>query len=663
MIPSHLRQSFAIALALITLASPAFCAADLLPRADQLRADRPRILLRPTDTPLAISLRQLREMPRGKEFDELLGELRRSESAHCQALVWLLTGDKTAADKAVARMREYRFSGRVDSFHVWFRLTEFGCAYDWLHGYEAFDAAARKEVRANVTPLAEFGLKVAQDHVFHNYVWMSAGGIATWALATAGEDAACDAVYTRIRDRFERELWPTLEYLDGLPSEPMGYWAHYVFKSALMTVLAGQSASETDLVAAIREKHGNWLARNVNTLAYGTLPDLRFLPIGDLQGGPNGGVTQEMAGVIDAATWALSANAKDAPRADAELAAVRALSRRIAEVRRTGRYKLDTIALYMLYSRVLPVNGAGPAARQQARPPGAPRQDAPLSPPAFVAGGARGGHWIARHGGWGADATVVAFRCADHTGSHNHWDQGSFLIHRRGLLAVDPPVYRKTEGPQQRTEFHNTLLIGGKGQRPVRGQTFDTLAKFRQNLDAGKRLETGNLFTSPDAPYAAAGEFAQAYDCVELASCVRQVAFIEPGTLIVVDRLLAKPGKQVPDVQWLLHFPAAPVQADGAWVATNGAGWIRCRSVLGDTSAAAAVAATEMNTHRLSLSYKGGSEVVLAHVLDVGDGKAPAGTSAAVTARRANEEVVVTVGETVVRFSLASPYGVLTNRN
>ena len=77
-------------------------------------------------------------------------------------------------------------------------------------------------------------------------------------------------------------------------------------------------------------------------------------------------------------------------------------------------------------------------------------------------------------------ATIVAFRCTNHFGDHHHYDQGSFLIWHNGLLAVDPPVYRKVRGPQQLTENHNTLLVGGRPQRPVRGQWFTTVEEFQK---------------------------------------------------------------------------------------------------------------------------------------------------------------------------------------
>ena len=59
-------------------------------------------------------------------------------SAAAQAMVWQLTGESAAAEKAIARMRAYRFPGNVDTFHTYFTLREFGLAYDWLYDYAGF---------------------------------------------------------------------------------------------------------------------------------------------------------------------------------------------------------------------------------------------------------------------------------------------------------------------------------------------------------------------------------------------------------------------------------------------------------------------------------------------------------------------------------------------
>ena len=117
-------------------------AADVIPALDALKTDRPRLLVRPKGTPYAISLRQLKTGPHDKDFAYALDKLKRQKSAAAQAMVWLLTGEAAAADKAVARMRAYdNPTGKGDAFTVYFRLREFALAYDWLHTFKGFTAA------------------------------------------------------------------------------------------------------------------------------------------------------------------------------------------------------------------------------------------------------------------------------------------------------------------------------------------------------------------------------------------------------------------------------------------------------------------------------------------------------------------------------------------
>ena len=47
---------------------------DIIPPLDQIKQERPRLLLRPHSTPFAISLNQLTNSPKGEEYDSLLDE-------------------------------------------------------------------------------------------------------------------------------------------------------------------------------------------------------------------------------------------------------------------------------------------------------------------------------------------------------------------------------------------------------------------------------------------------------------------------------------------------------------------------------------------------------------------------------------------------------------
>ncbi|HZK79953.1 MAG TPA: heparinase II/III family protein [Humisphaera sp.] len=607
---------------------------SLFPPISAVKPDHPRLLLRPNKTRLAISIDDMRAMPHDADFKSMLDRLESLDDASAQAMVWLLTDNASAADKAMKRMMNYSVPAKANTFEAWFRLREFGLAYDWLYAYPKFDKEARAKARTAILPLAHAAVGMSDDHVFHNYTWMSSGGLTFWALATAGEDEECNRLYEIIRQRWNTRLYPAIEYMKGLPSEPMGYWSFYIFTPAVQTILAAQSATETDLISAIRTKHGSWLERIVETEVQFTLPDLRFVPWGDLQEGPNGGVGSEMAGTIDAATWGAGSSHG------------RWLSQRIAQKVGMARFKEITPLFYMLYTRSLeksPTQAVEPA----------------LS---YLGGNHQGGQFIARSG-WGDGDTIVGFRCADFFGNHHHFDQGSFLIYRRGLLAVDPPVYKKTRGPQGATDYHNTLLIDGHAQRPVEGQNFKTLQAFRENLTEGKRLETGDiLWWHEDGKWAGvAGQFAQAYGCAELKSCVRQLVFIRPGTVIVVDRLQAVAGKRLPDVQWLLQLPAVPRAEKDYLVADNGQSWIRCRP-LQPLGVQPNVTATQVHTQCAKYIYPGGKvDMLLVHLIDVGDGTAPPAASA-VKIAQAESGLNISIEGQSLMFDTAAPYAVRAAR-
>jgi hypothetical protein len=595
-----------------------------VPGASQLKTDRPRVLLRPGATPFAVSLDQLRSAPKDGEYPQCLEQLRKQRDVSAQAMVWLLTGEKAYADSAIARMLRYRVPDEYDTFHIHSRLTEFGYAYDWLYNYKGFTPEIKAEIRCNVLPLAEQGLKNTNDHIFHNYVWMSGGGAFIWALATAGEDEAATALYEGIRTRFNDGLFPAWVYLDGLPSEPLGYWTFYVLDPGVLALIASQSASETDILGSIR-KNGDWLGRQYENLIQSVLPDLRFIPWGDLQSGPNGGITMEEAGIIDALAWAL-----DSP--DGVW-----LSRSLAAKRGLERFYGETAIYYMLYSRFLRTEPARP----------------PLS---FLAGNTRSGHFIARSD-WGDSATVVSLGCQDHFGDHHHYDQGGFMIFRNGLLAVDPPVYRKVAGPQQPTAVHNTLLIGGSDQRRCRGQWFKTLAEFEENRVGGPRLETGDVLFYKDSGdwVATACQFAQAYSTDTVASCVRQLLFIRPGTVVVVDNLESPAGRSLPEVEWLLQLPRTPRIEGTTVIGDNGKSWLRCTPL--SSQVELTVSPTEVKTQRVSYRYAGAPRLQLVHLLETGD-IGQAGPGVKVKVKETEEAVEVSLdGQTFV-FQARPPFEV-----
>ncbi|HLA41073.1 MAG TPA: hypothetical protein VJ417_13820, partial [Candidatus Glassbacteria bacterium] len=162
--------------------------AEIIPPKDRIKTDRPRLLIRPAETPYAVSLDKLRSETGHPEYAAMLDKLKTTHNAACQALVWQMTGDSTAADSAVAMLKRYSYTTdpQRDTFDVFYPLLEYALAYDWVHDYPGFSTLARGLARYHLNQLARNdGLKWSGDHIFHNYIWMSASGVALWALAVA----------------------------------------------------------------------------------------------------------------------------------------------------------------------------------------------------------------------------------------------------------------------------------------------------------------------------------------------------------------------------------------------------------------------------------------------------------------------------------------------
>jgi hypothetical protein len=671
-------------------------AADLIPRAAGIKKDRPRLLLRPADTPYAVSLKQLRApandrareggspvfadtntgtVPDAQRMIAQLEGLKPPRAAGL-AMVYLLTGREEAARRAVEVMQKWQLpqDKKVlsDPFYVYFTLGDMALAYDWLHGYPGFSAEAKAALREKLRPVAESGYRLGNDHVFHNYVWMFNGGAMLWTLATLGDDPAADKIFAGLRDRFNHQLFRAMEYLEGSNGDSAGYWWLYCQESATLVLLATQSAFETDAVGRVRREHGDWLGRQLDYLVLSVLPDMRFVPWGDIVAGANGGVTHEMAAKIDMLTWALRGDCPGGKKGDsphlperpegcfAQMGTVpflpassgAFLSRWLAEKRGLERFYGETAIFYFLYTRQLDVKPAPP-------------------PLAVLAGGKQGGHALMRSD-WTDAATVVGFRATDYFGQHLHLDQGSFVVYRNGLLALDAGRYGRVGGEQMRTDAHNTLLFGGEGQRRLGYQSAATLDAFvaRRNKD----LETGDIpfYKHAGEWTAVAGQFAQAYSPEVIQSCVRQLLFVRPGTVAIVDQLAAPEGKSLPEVRWLLHVPGKP-EVDGATVtASNGKSYLQCRSLVvgadrpqvgtsyrtpaGPNSSGGNPAT--IDTSRVTFTYDGKPRLVLIHVLDMGDGK-PAAAAPDVKIETDTRAIRLRLDGKMYSFSAAPPFGVV----
>ena len=219
----------------------------------------------------------------------------------------------------------------------------------------------------------------------------------------------------------------------------------------------------------------------------------------------------------------------------------------------------------------------------------------------------RGKGMVMAHSNWNwdlpgkpANSTWLSFHCGDYMGDHVHYDINSFTISHNGELAIDAGRYdcdwgvedwstskdssriRKSQffNYYKRTIAHNTVLVNDPNERMSLnllndGGQIDQLrlhglrnvpedydqGTFPSEEGLGKcdwatnpgRWETGDITSyksTKDFMYVC-GDGTKAYSAAKLNSYVRQLVFLQPNILIVMDRVVSVN----PEFKktWLLH--------------------------------------------------------------------------------------------------------------
>jgi len=152
--------------------------------------------------------------------------------------------------------------------------------------------------------------------------------------------------------------------------------------------------------------------------------------------------------------------------------------------------------------------------------------------------------------GINSNTMTVSMKVSENNmGSHGHSDSGHFYIYYKGPLAVDSGVYEPISGNKsmhlnnyyRQTVAHNSVLIGGKGQKRISG--IDTYSKMSTGTQFGEVLgyDFGKDLNKPDYTYLK-GDLTKAYDGAA-EEYTRSFMFfnffdeIYPGALIVFDKI------------------------------------------------------------------------------------------------------------------------------
>ena len=184
-----------------------------------------------------------------------------------------------------------------------------------------------------------------------------------------------------------------------------------------------------------------------------------------------------------------------------------------------------------------------------------------------------------------SNTMTVSMKIPEHNmGDHQHNDSGHFYIYYKGPLAQDSGVYEGTFTDKTRAEHranyltqtvaHNSMLIGGKGQRDISG--ISTYNQMINNTEYGEVLgyDYGPDMNKPSYTYLK-GDLTKAYGTDVTTDYTRSLMFLNffdevyPGALIVFDRVTSSDSSLN---KWLLQTKYEPSVTGNKAVAVNDGG-------------------------------------------------------------------------------------------
>lgn len=189
--------------------------------------------------------------------------------------------------------------------------------------------------------------------------------------------------------------------------------------------------------------------------------------------------------------------------------------------------------------------------------------------------------------GTGPDDTYASIKAGASQDAHQHLDENTFIIYKKGFQALDTGTRDKLphhKAYYAQTIAHNGILIRtpndplGPHWYPANAVKVDWTKIFN---DGGQNQR---LLCRPlgleQSPYHAAtgGDATACYSADKCKEAVRQFVFVKPDYFVVYDRVIsARPDQQK---VFLLHTQNKPTEANGTWRGSAGEGAIFMRTLL-----------------------------------------------------------------------------------
>jgi heparin/heparan-sulfate lyase len=490
------------------------------------------------------------------------------------ALSYLLSGDESYARRAVEalarpRPRQQRGSNR------YIETLNDALAFDWLYGYTGFDDAmkdrlARELVDAAETELANPLLADPEAVSYHNHFvrYLTRAAVALYAVE--GERSV-EARAAPMRERVRRALDNVLDSSDFVTPDG-GYHESMDYMRITFAPLA--------LLAEMRRTMGDD-------------DPARRHPVFSHMGG-------------DTYLYKVEPDGTTSRDDDDEWPHLQALDNVVLGYA-IHRFKDPFAAWIQRESGWLPKEWTIPVLQflwsDATVGPRDPRTttDAEL-PRAKLFRGI--GHFVMRDG-WGPDSTWIEFDAGPFFAKHDHLDQGHFVIHHKGDLAIDSGMdYTDTESPHylnyyRRTVAHNSMLVYEPGETFFWGENLLPAANDGgQRMDSSRYWNTirsredfrrtrdlwdlGRMEAAVHAPGGydyARGDITRAYHASKMERFTRELVYT-PGdnVLVVYDRVRATdPAFRK---AWLLHGVNEPKVEGSVFTFEERKGRLRVHSLL-----------------------------------------------------------------------------------
>jgi hypothetical protein len=481
---------------------------------------------------------------------------RPSEDMEGWALSWLLTGQESFAERAVAEIRTKHITTGGKPSRSWVDYARWSLLYDWLFDFRGFDRALKDRVASELKDgaaamLASRDFDDPSQFSYHNYGlrYLALAAFASVSIGSPG----CD-VCTSWNDKVARSFANVLDIAevvspDGSYHESLDYmritWASMVMLAELQRTTTG-----------IDPAHHFSVFRNIgNTYLYKLLPDGTPSREGDNE--------YPILDSRDTTVLGYAVNRFKDPYSAWLL-------------RKSGFFAREWVlpVLDFLWDDpdVTPRNPADASESEL------PRQR-------YFSGV---GHLVMRNG-WTPASTWIEFDCGPYFAKHQHLDQNQFTIYHRGYLAIDSGAdYTDTESPHylnyyRRTVAHNSVLVydpaekffwsdnlvsaaNDGGQRMNSARYWNTI-RSREDWERTRDLwDLGSMRVIDYAPgkyHYAFGDASNAYSREKLRRFTRELLYVpDQNVLFVFDRVVsANPRFRK---AWLLHGVNEPsVDQDG----------------------------------------------------------------------------------------------------